>query len=105
MKSWTLKRISGSTPEVRDYCRQIYFFFTRTTDSEYFRLSPRGGRTSGTFRRFHDKIKRISRRYPDDVLTLQYYFRNSEDSAGEIHIIEYKNGVDTTVSIEPAANE
>ncbi len=105
MKSWKLDRISGSTPELRDYCRQIYFFFTKTTESEYFRLSIRGGKTPGTYRRFHNKIKEISKRYPDEVLTLQYTFKNQEDEPEEIQTIEYKNGTDMVVSIESAIIE
>ncbi len=105
MKSWKLERISGSTPEIRDYCRQIYFFFTRITDHEYFRLSPKRGNTLGTYRRFHNKIKQISKQYPDDVFTLQYSFKNREDNSGEIHKVEYKNGIDTVVDTETVASE
>lgn len=105
MQSWKLDRISGSTPEVRDYCRQIYFFFTRIPDFEYFHLSPRGGKTPGTYRRFHNKIKEISKRYPEDILTLQYSFKKSENDPTEIRIIEYKNGLDTVTDRETASNE
>jgi len=105
MKSWKLERISGSTLEARDYCRQIYFSFTGIADYEYFRLSPRKGNTPGTYRRFHNKIKAISKRYPDDVFTLQYSFKNQEDDSGEVLIVEYRNGIDTAVGTETASSE
>lgn len=100
MQSWKLDQIGGSTPEVRDYCRQIYYFFTRIPDYEYFHLSPRGGKTPGTYRRFHNKIREISKRYPNDVLTLQYTFKKSENEPTEIRIIEYKKGTDRMIRTE-----
>ncbi|PKN20283.1 MAG: hypothetical protein CVU71_00345 [Deltaproteobacteria bacterium HGW-Deltaproteobacteria-6] len=100
MKTWQLNSVSGSTPDVRDYCRQLFLSYTRNTDPEYFNIGPRGGRSRNTYRRFHNAITELSKRYPDDVLTLRYTFKDREDERGEIHIIEYKNGKSEVVSIE-----
>ncbi len=82
------------------YCGIWDYFFTRIPDYEYFHLSPRGGKTPGTYRRFHNKIREISKRYPNDVLTLQYTFKKSENEPTEIRIIEYKNGTDRMIRTE-----
>ncbi len=91
MKTWNLVTISGSTPEIMEYCRQLYHLYTKVTDREYFRLAPRGGNNPGTYKRFHEKMKEISRRYPDETLTLEYSFSLS-DNRKLMRTVVYKNG-------------
>ena len=102
MKTWKLVTISGSTPEIMDYCREIYHVYTSITDREYFRLGPRGGNNRGTYRRFHKKMKEVSKRYPGETLTLEYSF-SFDDNRRQLHTIVYKNGEHSTLNIQPAA--
>jgi len=93
MKTWKLDRISGATPQIMDYCRQIYHLYTTVTDREYFRLAPRGGNNPGTYRRFHEKMKEVSARHPDETLMLEYSFYLNGNSK-RTRTIVYKNGMD-----------
>lgn len=47
----------------------------------------------------HEKIKEVSKQFPNDVITCRYSFEHDRYSA--IHIVEYRNGEEKVVNIEP----
>ena len=47
----------------------------------------------------HNKVKEISNQFPDDVINCRYSFESEQFS--EVHTVEYRNGEDKEVGIEP----
>ncbi len=47
----------------------------------------------------HEKIKEVSKQFPNDVITCRYSF--DYDRFSDVHIVEYRNGDGEEVNIEP----
>jgi len=99
MSNWNTTVIECSNPEVMKTCKAELAEMDRN-DGKDWDDSDVSFCVSMPNRVPHDKIKEISVRFPDDVITCRYSFEY--DLYTEVHIVEYRNGKDKEVDIEPS---
>ena len=112
METWQLDSVSGSTPEFRAYCIELWQALVTTFEThgnEIHRILHRDRATREAYEIFHNRVKKISKRNPGDVLTIHYtwdvlHYTAETDNGepGKIHTVEYENGEDRVISIESA---
>ncbi len=112
-KTWALNEISGSSsPGLKDYCLELFHALVTSLEvhgNETHRILHRDRATPEAYQIFHDRVKDASKREPGDTIiilyaweTLYYAAEDDDRKPGEVHTIEYENGVDKLISIEPA---
>ncbi|HOG07659.1 MAG TPA: hypothetical protein PK983_06160, partial [Syntrophales bacterium] len=112
-KTWALNEISGSSsPGLKDYCLELFHALVTSLEvhgNETHRILHRDRATPEAYQTFHDRAKEASKREPGDTIIIHYTWetlycaaKDDDGKLGEVHTIEYKNGVDRLISIEPA---